>query len=99
MGILAGMQDVVVGGGVESMSRWPVDENATAPATLDGDNPELREKYPTVPQGISADLIATRRGVQPRAVRRACRQSQERAAKALAEGRFDRSAASPVRNA
>src|SRR5947208_229481 len=61
MGILAGMQDLVVGGGVESMSRWPVDETG-APPTLDGDNPSLRAKYPTVPHGISADLIATVEG-------------------------------------
>src|SRR6185369_10347884 len=53
---MSGMQDVVVGAGVESMSRWPDGGSAT----LDGDNPRLRERYPIVPQGISADLIQQR---------------------------------------
>jgi acetyl-CoA C-acetyltransferase len=57
MGVLSGMQDLVVGGGVESMSRWPAEEGA--PPTLDGHNPALRDRYATVPQGVSADLIAS----------------------------------------
>jgi acetyl-CoA C-acetyltransferase len=89
MGVLSGMQNVVIGGGVESMSRWPVDEGA--PPTLDGFNPALRERYETVPQGISGDLIAT----VERFTREQCDEvavtSQDRAAKAIAEGRFDRS--------
>src|SRR6476619_4066508 len=97
MGILSGMQDLVVGGGVESMSRWPVDESG-APPTLDGDNPALRAKYPTVPQGISADLIATLDGFSRQDCDELAVVSQERAAKAMAEGRFDRSVM-PVRNA
>ena len=96
MGILAGMQDLVVGGGVESMSRWPVDETS-APSTLDGGNPTLRAKYPTVPQGISADLIATLEGFSREDCDDLAVLSQERAAKAMAEGRFDRSVI-PVRN-
>jgi acetyl-CoA C-acetyltransferase len=97
MGILSGMQDLVVGGGVESMSRWPVDDTG-APPTLDGDNPALRAKYPTVPQGISADLIATVEGLSREDCDELAVVSQERAAKAMAEGRFDRSVI-PVRNA
>jgi acetyl-CoA C-acetyltransferase len=97
MGILSGMQDLVVGGGVESMSRWPVDDTG-APPTLDGDNPALRAKYPTVPQGISADLIATVEGFSREDCDELAVVSQERAAKAMAEGRFDRSVI-PVRNA
>ncbi len=91
MGILAGMQDLVVGAGVESMSRWPVDDKATAPVTIDGDNPALRELYPIVPQGISADLIATVEGFSREMCDHLAITSQDRAAKALAEGRFDRS--------
>jgi acetyl-CoA C-acetyltransferase len=89
MGVMSGMQDLVVGGGVESMSRWPMDGGA--PATIDGDNPALRAKYATVPQGISADLIATIEGFSRDDVDRLAVTSQERAAKAIAEGRFDRS--------
>ena len=87
MGVLAGHQDLVVGGGVESMSR---------PTSLHVDgftanNKHLFEMYPMVAQGISADLIATVEGF----TREECDQlgvdSQIRAAAALAEGRFDRS--------
>jgi acetyl-CoA C-acetyltransferase len=89
MGVLSGMQDLVVGGGVESMSRWPVEEGA--PPTLDGANPALRARYPTVPQGVSADLIASLEGFTREQCDELAVRSQERAAKAIAEGRFDRS--------
>ena len=95
MGVLSGMQDLVIGGGVESMSRWPVDGDA--PPTIDGDNAALREKYAMVPQGISADLIATLEGFSRADCDNLAVTSQERAAKAVAEGRFDRSMI-PVRD-
>jgi len=56
MGVASGAQDLVVAGGVESMSRWDVGVGAS---TIDGSNPQLRAVAATVPQGISADLIAT----------------------------------------
>ena len=56
MGIMAGMQNLVVGGGVESMSRAPMGSDGSG---LDGNNPHLRRKHFQVPQGLSADLIAT----------------------------------------
>jgi len=96
MGVLSGMQDLVVGGGVESMSRWPVDGDA--PPTIDGDNPALRAKHAIVPQGISADLIATIDGFGRADVDGLAALSQERAATAIAEGRFDRSVIA-IRNA
>jgi acetyl-CoA C-acetyltransferase len=83
------MQDLVVGGGVESMSRWPVEEGA--PPTLDGYNPALRERYETVPQGISADLIASVEGFTREQCDRLAVESQARAARAIAESRFERS--------
>ncbi|HEY1829504.1 MAG TPA: acetyl-CoA C-acetyltransferase [Acidimicrobiales bacterium] len=88
MGIRAGFQELVVAGGVESMSRWPVDQT---PLLIDGDNPHLRELYPMVPQGISADAIAALEGFTRSACDELAVTSQERAAKAIAEGRFDRS--------
>jgi len=87
--VLSGMQDLVIGGGVESMSRWPAD--AEGPPTIDGDNPALREKYPMVPQGISADLIASLEGFTRAQCDELAVTSQDRAAKATAEGRFERS--------
>ena len=87
MGVMSGMQDVVVGAGVESMSRWPDGGSAT----LDGDNPRLRERYPIVPQGISADLIATRQGFSRQVCDEVAVLSQQRAATAIGEERFARS--------
>ena len=88
MGVMSGMQQLVVGGGVESMSRWDV---AIGPATIDGGNPRFRELHPTVPQGVSADLIATIEGFSRDDVDAFAAESQRRAAEAIAEGRFDRS--------
>jgi acetyl-CoA C-acetyltransferase len=87
MGVASGHQDLVVAGGVESMSRW----NLTAGSvTIDGDNPDFRARFPTVPQGVSADLIATLEGFSRRDVDAYAVESQRRAEVARAEGRFDR---------
>ena len=86
MGVLAGFQDLVVGGGVESMSR-------PAPLHVDGftaNNDHLRDQYNMVAQGISADLIASVEGFTRERVRRARRRQPEPGAEvAIAEGRFD----------
>lgn len=87
-GIAAGSEDLVIAGGVESMSRWDV--TAGVP-TIDGNNPDLRALYPTVPQGISADLIATLEGFSRETVDAYAAQSQSRAAAAIEQGRFERS--------
>ncbi len=87
MGILAGFQNVVVAGGVESMSR-------PSPMHVDGltaNNHHLRDQYNMVPQGISADLVATIEGFTREELDQFAVDSQARAAKAIAEGRFDRS--------
>ena len=65
MGIQAGHQDLVVGAGVEMMSRWPAEEGAV---DFTAGNPALRERFPLVPQGVSADLIATIEGFDRDAV-------------------------------
>jgi acetyl-CoA C-acetyltransferase len=59
MGCASGFQELVVGGGVESMSRVPMGADKHG---LDGHNAHLRELHPLVPQGISADLIAAVEG-------------------------------------
>jgi len=87
MGIRAGWQDLVVAGGVESMSRFL---RGGAP-TLDAGNPRLREAYPLVPQGVSADLIATREHFTREDVDEFALRSQQRAAEAIAENRFAKS--------
>jgi acetyl-CoA C-acetyltransferase len=87
-GIAAGSEDLVIAGGVESMSRWGV--TAGVP-TIDGNNPDLRAVYPTVPQGISADLIATLEGFSRETVDAYAAQSQTRASAAIEQGRFEHS--------
>ncbi|OBK79010.1 acetyl-CoA acetyltransferase [Mycobacterium sp. 1164985.4] len=87
-GVAAGAQDLVVAGGVESMSRWKA---SVGVPTIDGDNPAFRELHPTVPQGISADLIASLEKFSREDVDAYAVESQRRAAEAIAEGRFDRS--------
>jgi len=87
MGIRAGFQDLVVAGGVESMSR-------PSPMHVDGftaNNNHLRDQYDMVPQGISADLIASVEGFGRDELDQLAVDSQNRAAAAMAQGRFDRS--------
>jgi acetyl-CoA C-acetyltransferase len=91
--IMSGQHDLVVAGGVESMSRvgigasggaWPVDPSIAVPSYF-------------MPQGVSADLIATKYGFSRDAVDAYAVESQKRAAKAWAEGRFKPSIA-PVKD-
>jgi len=95
MGVMSGQQEIVVGGGVESMSRQPMGSDG---AGLDGHNRHLREMYPLVPQGISADLIATIEGFSRGDVDRFAAESQARAKAAIDDGRFANSIV-PVRGA
>jgi acetyl-CoA C-acetyltransferase len=88
MGVMSGAQDLVVGGGVESMSRVPMNSDG---GQGDGMNPHLRRKHPQVPQGISADLIATMEGFTREQLDAFALRSQQRAAEAQRECRFSRS--------
>ena len=85
--IMSGQHDMAIGGGVESMSRigigasggaWPVD-------------PAIALKSYFMPQGVSADLIATKYGFSRADVDAYAVESQKRAATAWDEGRFARS--------
>jgi acetyl-CoA C-acetyltransferase len=88
MGVASGAQDLVVAGGVESMSRVPMGSDGGGE---DGRNPHLRERFFQVPQGISADLIATLEGFSREEVDALALGSQQRAARAVEEKRFARS--------
>jgi acetyl-CoA C-acetyltransferase len=88
MGVGSGAMDLVVAGGVESMSRVPMGSDGGA---QDGGNARLRERFFQVPQGISADLIATLEGFSRADVDEAALRSQQRAARAVEEGRFTKS--------
>jgi acetyl-CoA C-acetyltransferase len=85
--VMAGQHDMAVGGGVESMSRvgigasggaWPVDPSIAIPSYF-------------MPQGVSADLIATKYGFSRDDVDAYAVESQKRAGRAWEEGRFARS--------
>ena len=88
MGVGSGAMDLVVAGGVESMSRVPMGSDGGG---QDGNNLRLRERVFQVPQGISADLIATLEGFSREEIDAVALRSQKNAARAIEEGRFSRS--------
>ncbi|WP_173911448.1 acetyl-CoA C-acetyltransferase [Acinetobacter sp. Marseille-Q1618] len=85
--VRSGWEDVVVAGGVESMSRIPMGSDG-GPWALD---PETNLKSNFVPQGIGADLIATLDGYTRSDVDEFAANSQRKAAAAQAAGHFDKS--------
>ncbi len=90
--VAAGWADLVVAGGVESMSR--VKMGSDVGAMFDA---ATQLRIGSVPQGISADLLATLRGISRDDVDRFALQSQQRAVAAMERGSFDRSVV-PVRD-
>ena len=91
--VMSGQHDMTIGGGVESMSRvgmgaeggaWPVDPSAAIPTYF-------------MPQGVSADLIATKYGFSRDDVDAYAIESQKRAAQSWKEGRFSKTIV-PVRD-
>ena len=91
--VRSGWEDLLLAGGVESMSRVPMGSDGGAWAM----DPETAYRTNFVPQGISADLIATLEGFDRDAVDSFAVDSQAKAAKAQADGAFDRSVI-PVRD-
>lgn len=89
--VASGMHDLVIGGGVESMTRVPMNSPAKI-SELYGDPwpQELRELYDFVAQGESAELIADRWGISREEMDAFAVESHARAAQSVAEGRFDR---------
>ena len=89
--VASGVHDVVIGGGVEHMGHVPM-SSIGAVAELYGQffTPELLERYDLVPQGISAELIAEQWGISREECDAFALRSQQRAARASAEGRFER---------
>jgi acetyl-CoA C-acetyltransferase len=85
--VASGWEDLVIAGGVESMSRVPIGSDGGAWAQ----DPETNARTGFVPQGIGADLIATLAGWGREDVDAYALASQQRATAAQAGGRFDRS--------
>ena len=93
MKVRSGWEDLVLAGGVESMSRVPMGTDGGA-MMLD---PKVSSKINFVPQGIGADLIATMEGFSRQDVDRFAMRSQQRAAHAIQSGYFDASIV-PIRD-
>ncbi len=87
MGVASGAQQLVVAGGVESMSRLSLGADG---AGQDGGNLRLRARHFQVPQGISADLIATLEGISREEVDAFALESQRKAGEARGACRFSR---------
>ena len=94
MKVKSGWEDLVVAGGVESMSRVPIGADGGAWAQ----DPETNSATLFVPQGIGADLIATLNGFTREDVDRYALTSQQRATAARAAGHFKGSVV-PVKDA
>ena len=91
--VASGFEDLVVGGGVESMSRWPMGSDGGAWFM----DPRINQKLGFVPQGVGADLIATLEGWGRADVDAFALGSHAKAAAARAAGHFARSLI-PVRD-
>lgn len=95
--VMSGMEDLVIAGGTEMMSYTSSTADPSKPPMLDSGNLSLRAKHPQSQQGVCADAIATLEGIDREAVDQLACTSQIRAARAIAEGRFDKSLV-PVHN-
>jgi acetyl-CoA C-acetyltransferase len=89
--IMSGMEDLVIAGGTEMMSYHSQIGDPSKPPMIDSGNLDLREMHPQSQQGVCADAIATLEGIDRDAVDNLALVSQARAARAIAEGRFDKS--------
>ncbi|HLH45854.1 MAG TPA: thiolase family protein, partial [Acidimicrobiales bacterium] len=93
-GVMAGAYDVAVAGGVEVMSLVPMGASVAVPNVGVPFGPRVGARYEPVgglvPQGISAELIADRWGLSREDLDAFGARSQQRAARATEEGRFER---------
>jgi acetyl-CoA acetyltransferase family protein len=87
-GVMAGVYDLVVAGGVESMTRVPMGSTAAGPGAPFGPSMSARYGGRLVPQGISAELIADKWGLTREELDAFSLRSHQRAAAAQDAGRF-----------
>jgi len=89
--VMSGMEDLVIAGGTEMMSYTSATADPENPPMLDAGNLKLRELHPQSQQGVCADAIATLEGIDREAVDQLAYVSQQRAQRAMEEGRFNNS--------
>lgn len=87
MKVMSGQEDMIVAGGIESMSRWPMGSDGGAWAM----DPRINHQLSFIPQGVSADLVASLEGFSRQDVDAFAVESQKRAAAAQAAKKFARS--------
>ncbi|MFL5656666.1 MAG: thiolase family protein [Ktedonobacteraceae bacterium] len=87
-GVLSGAYDVVIAGGVESMTRIPLGASSQGPGAPFGSQMMHRYDNGLVHQGISADLVAQKWELSRNELDEYSLESHRRAARATAEGRF-----------
>jgi acetyl-CoA acyltransferase len=91
--VKSGAMDVVIGGGVESMSRLPMGSDVLAGPDPFGDSvgpisPKLSDLYEIIPQGLSANRVALKYGVDREAMDHLSLDSHRKAIAAIDDGRF-----------
>jgi acetyl-CoA acyltransferase len=91
--VKSGAMDIVIGGGVESMSREPMGSDVLAGPDPFGDSagpisPKLAALYEIIPQGLSANRLALKYGIDREAQDRFSLQSHDKAIAAIDDGRF-----------
>jgi acetyl-CoA C-acetyltransferase len=88
--IMAGVEDLIVAGGMEMMS-YVATQRGDAPRMLDVGNLRLRALHPQSTQGVCADAIAALEGITRADTEALALLSQQNADRAIKEGRFDKS--------
>ncbi|MGH9081533.1 MAG: thiolase family protein [Acidimicrobiales bacterium] len=86
--VMSGAMDIVIGGGVEAMSRVPIG-STTEHGPGDAYGPVVHERFDFIHQGLSAEEIARRWGIGREEMDRFALRSHQRAAAATAGGRFE----------
>src|SRR5713226_4631753 len=88
-GVLSDAHDIVIGAGVENMSRVPMGSDASGPG--EGPvSPKLTDLFEIIPQGNSAEMIARKWGFSREQLDEFAYQSHVKAGQAIQEGRFTR---------
>ena len=86
--VISGAMDVVIGAGIESMTRVPIG-STTEPGPGEAYGPRVLNRFAFVHQGLSAEMIADKWGISREEMDRFALGSHEKAARAIDEGRFD----------